>query len=75
MDQDALDTGLHEITAYFAENGGDMEIVRIDTRNCSNCGGKGYLTFMTPGSATGGMKYRHCPRCHGNGHDRTVVYR
>ncbi|MHC5019410.1 MAG: DnaJ-like cysteine-rich domain-containing protein [Planctomycetota bacterium] len=63
------------MTAYYAENGGDMEIVRIDTRNCSTCGGKGYLTFMTPGAEVGGMKYRHCPRCHGLGHDRTAVYR
>lgn len=63
------------ITAYYAENGGDMEIVRIDRSNCSNCGAKGYLTYLSPGSETGGTKYRHCPRCHGNGHDRTVVYR
>jgi len=42
---------------------------------CVTCGGKGYQTYLAPGSGEGGTKYKICPRCHGVAHDRKIVYR
>lgn len=63
------------LTAYYAEQAGEMQILRIDTRPCSGCGGRGALPFINPGSERAGTQWRPCHRCHGVRHDRTVVYR
>ncbi len=62
--------------AFYAENSGEMVIVRIESPACSgDCAGKGYYTYLTPGAEVGGTKYAICPRCHGVGHDRVVVFK
>lgn len=63
------------LTAYYAEYSGEMSIIRIDSVPCVTCGGKGYQTYLAPGSAEGGTRYKICPRCHGVAHDRKIVYR
>ncbi len=63
------------LTAYYAENSGDIEVVRIDAQPCTECGGKGYKTVIEAGSDKGGTKYEACLRCHGLGNSRVVVYK
>jgi hypothetical protein len=62
------------LTAYCAEFGGHMTVLRIDHRNCHDCGGRGTHRVLVPGSDRG-IEHRPCRRCHGVRHDRTVVYR
>lgn len=65
------------MTAFYAENGGDMEVVRVESKACNTCAGKGYKTYLAPGANAnaGGTRYEICARCHGVGHDRVVVFR
>jgi tetratricopeptide (TPR) repeat protein len=68
-------TKTHWITAYYAENSGDIEIVRVDYQPCPECGGKGYKKYIAAGASKEGTKYTPCKRCQGLGKFRVVVYK
>jgi len=65
--------------AYYAENGGDMEVVRVETKTCSSCRGKGYQSFFSAGGGASrddtGTQRTMCTRCQGLGKDRIVVFK
>ena len=66
--------------AYYAENSGDLEIVRVEKKPCPNCGGKGYVTFLAAGGSQanaegGGTQRTMCLRCQGLGSDKVVVFK
>ncbi len=61
------------IEAYFAENSGIFEVIRIDeTKLCDNCAGKGVISAST---SDGGESFSFCPQCNGSGKFRKVIYR
>ncbi|MHC5036900.1 MAG: DnaJ-like cysteine-rich domain-containing protein [Planctomycetota bacterium] len=65
--------------AFYAENGGQMEVVRVEMKDCPNCRGRGYVTFLSAGGGpTGeesGTQKRMCPRCQSLGKDKIVVFK
>jgi hypothetical protein len=63
------------LTAFYAENSGDIEVVRLDTSACSECGGKGYKSYIASGSEKAGTKYEVCRKCHGLGKFKIVVFK
>lgn len=71
----STNTRSHWLTAFYAENSGDIEVVRIDYQSCSECGGRGYKTVIVAGSQKEGTKHEMCKRCHGLGKFRVVVYK
>jgi hypothetical protein len=67
------------MTAYYAENAGDMTVVRTEKKPCPNCAGLGYITTHAAGGdqdgGAGGAQHAMCPRCQGLGHDKIVVFK
>jgi hypothetical protein len=65
--------------AYYAENSGDMEVVRVETKQCPSCRGKGYQSFLAAGGGASredtGTQRTMCTRCQGLGKDRIVVFK
>jgi hypothetical protein len=77
------------ILAYYAEHGGDMEVVRVYGDTCRNCGGEGTIEVIalvgvsneaagpggqgSQGSQTRSRKL--CPDCHGLAVYRVVRFR
>ncbi|GEM_PF-3027192 len=65
--------------AYYAENSGVMQIVRIEEKPCPPCQGRGYVTYIAAGGGSSGdkdgMRHSICTRCQGLGKDRIVVYK
>lgn len=64
------------LMALFAERSGKMEVIGLDKRACSLCGGKGFLEFFANNAGgdqdEGGVA---CPRCKTLTFDRIVVFR
>jgi hypothetical protein len=62
------------ILAYYAENLGDMVVVRASLRPCRECGGVGVLEFT---ATAGGSQSRldQCGQCHGVAVQRRISYR
>ncbi|MCA8942033.1 MAG: hypothetical protein KDB80_05680 [Planctomycetes bacterium] len=57
------------LRAYFAEHGGQMEVVRSIASACGNCAGAGTVTSMgTSGKPVKG----DCPVCHGTKFTRVI---
>jgi hypothetical protein len=67
------------LLAYYAENAGDMEIVRTEYRPCTGCRGKGYTSFLTAGGGASreqtGTQHEMCKRCQGLGKDKIIVFK
>lgn len=70
------------ILAHYAENGGDMAVVRFEVRACIECGGKGIREVLNvnaapprPEESQGGEESIVCPLCRGVGRTRRVVYK
>jgi hypothetical protein len=67
------------MTAFYAENSGDMTVVRTEKKPCGDCAGLGYITYHEAGGdqagGKGGAQHSMCPRCQGLGYDRVVVFK
>lgn len=70
------------ILAYYAENGGDMNVVRFEVRNCIECDGKGIRGVLNvnaapprPEEGQDAEESVVCPLCRGVGRTRRVAYR
>jgi hypothetical protein len=70
------------ILAYYAENGGDMAVVRFEVRDCIACGGKGIREVLNVNAAPprieegqSGEESIVCPLCRGVGRTRRVAYK
>lgn len=57
------------LRCYFAEHGGQMEVVRAIASPCGNCAGAGNVTTMGP---AGKPAKTECPVCHGTKYTRTI---
>ena len=60
------------LRAYYAEHGGQMQIVSTAWRPCPTCGGTGTIKQL---GAQGAMVKVTCPRSHGLKGDKLVYYR
>ncbi len=61
------------IMAYYAENGGDYELMSAHLRACPTCGSNGYLETQGP---QGGRTLKlTCPTCHGTRFFRILRFR
>lgn len=70
------------ILAHYAENGGDMAVVRFEVRNCIECDGKGLRGVLNvnaapprPEEGQSAEESIVCPLCRGVGRTRRVVYK
>lgn len=70
------------ILASYAENSGDMAVVRFEIRNCIECDGKGTREVLNinaapprPDEVQGGQDKIQCRLCRGVGRVRRVAYR
>lgn len=70
------------ILAHYAENGGDMAVVRFEVRNCIECDGKGLRAVLNVNAAPPRLEEGQsaeesivCPLCRGVGATRRVVYK
>lgn len=70
------------ILAHYAENAGDMSVVRLEVRNCIECDGKGIRGVLNvnaapprPEEIQGGEESILCVLCRGVGVTRRVVYK
>lgn len=63
------------LTAFYVENSGMMEIIRIDYRPCPSCWGKGYREVVQGLMGEQGYAKLVCSQCQGVGNHRIVVYR
>ena len=74
------------LLAYYAENGGDMQLREPTFRNCTQCGGKGVREVINTGSARSNTTRSEeagssnstmvaCPTCKHLGKWRTVSFR
>lgn len=66
--------------AYYAENGGDLEVKpNPELRDCTECGGRGVREVIFSGSAredaTSGVMQVACPTCRGIGRTRRIRFR
>ena len=57
---------------YCLEN---FEVEKNTYNPCSNCGGRGIETFMRSGVLGGSTRVVPCPRCQGEGYDRTIHFK
>jgi tetratricopeptide (TPR) repeat protein len=76
------------LLAYYAENGGDLKIVREAMSNCPDCNGTGTRELINTGSArsntkgtqpgqganSAGLVMVDCPACHRIGRIRRVLF-
>ncbi len=76
------------LLAYYAENGGDLKIVKEVLSNCAECGGTGTREMINTGSArsnpqgqqpgqganSAGLVVIDCPACHRVGRVRRVTF-
>ena len=75
------------LLAHFAENGGELRIVKEELSNCPDCGGTGTRDVIHTGNArsnpqgqgagganSAGMVVVDCPTCHRIGRIRRVLY-
>ena len=60
------------LIAYFAEESGDMKIIRIRFNLCPHCSGKGFLERMSTGEEDQKVP---CEVCKTLGIERLVVFR
>jgi tetratricopeptide (TPR) repeat protein len=70
------------ILAYYAENGGDVAVVRFEVRNCIECDGKGIRGVLNvnaapprPEEGQDAEESIVCVLCRGVGRTRRVAYR
>jgi hypothetical protein len=72
------------ILASYVENAGDMQLVRIEVRNCPECSGKGHREIVNVNAAPArpdeagkgsGQETVPCPLCHTVARVRRVVYK
>ena len=65
--------------AFYAENGGDLNVERLGFANCRTCGGVGVLEVLTTGNAASGgnsgTRLTPCPLCRQVGLVRRVHFR
>ncbi|MHC4779323.1 MAG: hypothetical protein ACYTFG_12175 [Planctomycetota bacterium] len=65
--------------AFYAENSGDMEVVRSEYKPCTNCRGKGFTSFLAAGGGSSGKEtgtqHQMCKRCQGLGKDKVIVFK
>ncbi len=59
------------LLAFYAENSGDVEVLRVDYKACTRCSGTGKLEVLSGGGADTII----CDRCYALGRDKTVVFR
>jgi hypothetical protein len=57
------------LRAYYAERGGDLELVSASLSNCSYCAGFGKETIV---GDSGKVQKVDCPTCHGTRFTRTI---
>ncbi len=61
------------LIAYYAEHGGDLELMHPETRDCPECGANGFIEGQ---AAEGGRTVRlPCPVCHGTRFFRVLRFR
>jgi hypothetical protein len=69
------------LLAYYAENSGDLSVVRVTFSECAECAGTGVreaVDLMTPTNNQDGNRdrdLRACPACHHMGVVRRVAFR
>ena len=62
------------LLAYYAENSGDMKIVKVRLMNCPYCCGKGYFEHFTQGTE-GESNKEVCTVCKTIKYYRVVLYK
>ncbi len=61
------------LIAYYAEHGGDLELLHPETRDCPECGAHGFIEGL---GTEGGRTVRlTCPVCHGTRFFRILRFR
>ncbi len=61
------------LIAYYAEHGGDLELLHPETRDCPECGARGFIEGQ---GTEGGRTIRlTCPICHGTRFFRILRFR
>jgi tetratricopeptide (TPR) repeat protein len=61
------------LIAYYAEHGGDLELLHPETRDCPECGAHGFIEGL---GTEGGKTVRlPCPVCHGTRFFRVLRFR
>jgi len=64
------------LQAFFAEQAGHVNVIRLNSRDCSTCAGKGILEFFAVNRTQGNVSGQEpCPRCKMLSFDRMVSYR
>ncbi|MEZ5978137.1 MAG: hypothetical protein R3F34_07970 [Planctomycetota bacterium] len=65
------------LISYYAEYGGDVELVRVTVEPHAECGGTGFIEIMDSNAGGGGVRRRLVPDpgCNGVGVKRRVKYK
>ncbi|HHI79079.1 MAG TPA: hypothetical protein ENK02_03795 [Planctomycetes bacterium] len=61
------------LIAYYAEHGGDLELLHPETRDCPECGARGFIEGL--GLKGGNTVRLPCPVCHGTRFFRVLRFR